>query len=224
VNAYLDSTVRGTFYNLTKTKYFGNPKSSRRYVTGRAVRTGSLSPYDELTRRYADRYGFDWVTITAQMYEESRFDPNAVSFAGAVGLMQLMPQTARGFGFRSLRDPAVNIHAGTRYLRHVYDLLDDVLDPSERFWFALASYNAGLGHIDDARRLAEEEGRNPDIWFGHVAEVAPLLQRRSVHRRFQHGYCRCNEPVAYVRKIRERYQAYQSVVGEEPGSDEDSPD
>jgi len=212
INAYFDRAVRGTFYNLTKTKYFGNPKASRRYVTGRPERTGAISPYDDLARRYASRYGFDWILITAQMYEESRFDPNVVSFAGAVGLMQVMPQTAHGFGFRSLREPAVNIHAGTRYLRHVYGLLDDVPDSTERYWFALAAYNAGLGHINDARRLAEEQGRDPDVWFGSVAEVAPLLQRRAVHQRFQFGYCRCNEPVAYVRKIRERRQAYGVVA------------
>lgn len=211
VNAYLDSTVRGTFYNLTKRKYFGNPKASRRYATGRAERTGRLSPYDDLVRRYADRYRLDWLLVSAQMYEESRFDPDAESFAGAVGLMQVMPRTARGFGFQNLHDPEVNIHAGTRYLRHTYDLLDDVLDPHERYWFALAAYNAGLGHVTDARRLAEEEGYDPDVWFGQVAEVAPLLQRRSVHQRFQHGYCRCNEPVAYVRKIRSRRDAYEAA-------------
>lgn len=212
VNAFFDSTVRGTLYNLTRAKYFGNPKSSRRYVTGRAERTGHLSPYDDVTRRYADRYGFDWVTIMAQMFEESRFDPSVVSFAGAVGLMQVMPATARGFGFHDLREPAVNIHAGTRYLRHVYGLLDDVPDSTERYWFALASYNAGLGHISDARRLAQEQGRDPNVWFRHVAEVAPLLQRQSVHQRFPYGYCRCSEPVAYVRKIRDRRTAYGLVV------------
>ena len=211
VNAFFDSIVGGEFYNVTKRKYFGNVRSASRYVTGRAERTGTLSPYDDLTRRYAGRFDFDWVMITAQMYEESRFDPNVVSFAGAVGLMQIMPQTARGFGFDSLEIPEHSIHAGTRYLRHVYGLLDDVPDPQERYWFALASYNAGLGHITDARRLAEEEGLDPDVWFANVAEVAPLLQRRSIHQRFQYGYCRCNEPVAYVRKIRNRGRAYGAV-------------
>ncbi len=211
VNAFFDSIVRGEFYNVTKQKYFGNPRSARRYVTGRSERTGTLSPYDDLTRRYSSRFDFDWIMITAQMYEESRFDPKAKSFAGAVGLMQLMPQTARGFGFDSLEVPERSIHAGTRYLRHVYDLLDDVPDPEERYWFALASYNAGWGHIIDARRLAEEEGLDPNVWFENVAEVAPLLQRRSVHRRFKYGYCRCNEPVAYVRKIRNRSRTYATV-------------
>ena len=211
VNAYLDSVVNGEFYRATKQKYFGSPQSSRTYVTGRAERTGILSPYDDLTRRYSDRYDFDWIMVTAQMYEESRFDPEVVSFAGAVGLMQLMPATARGFGFDSLTTPEVSIHAGTRYMRHVYYLLDDVPDPNERLWFTLASYNAGLGHIKDARRLAEEHGLDPNVWFENVAVVAPLLQRRAIHRQFQYGYCRCNEPVAYVRKIRNRYRAYSAA-------------
>ena len=211
LNAYLDSVVRGEFYNITKRKYFGNPRSSRSYVTDRTTRTGVLSPYDDLIRSYSARYDFDWILITAQMYEESKFNPTARSFAGAVGLMQLMPQTAKGFGFDSLEVPAVSIHAGTQYLRHVWNLLDDVPDDTERMWFALASYNAGLGHINDARRLAEQEGLDPNVWFGNVAEIAPLLQRRSIHRQFQYGYCRCNEPVAYVRKIRNRHRAYAEV-------------
>jgi membrane-bound lytic murein transglycosylase F len=212
VNRFLDSIVRGEFYNVTKRKYFGNSRSSRQYVLGRSARTGALSPYDELTRRYSSRYDFNWIMVTAQMYEESRFDPSVVSFAGAVGLMQLMPPTARGFGFERLEVPETNIHAGTRYMRHLYDLLDDVPDPTERYWFTLASYNAGFGHIEDARRLAEAEGLDPNVWFDNVADVAPLLQRRSVHRRYQYGYCRCNEPVAYVRKIRGRHRAYAEAT------------
>ena len=211
VNSYLDTIVGGWFYEKTQRKYFGNPASSRRYVTGRVERTGVLSPYDAIMQRYANRFEFGWVLVTAQMYEESRFDPEAVSFAGAVGLMQMMPATAQGFGFDSLTVPEVSIHAGTRYLRHVYDLLDDVPDPEERMWFTLASYNAGLGHIKDARRLAEQEGYDPNVWFGNVAVVAPLLQRRSVHRQFQYGYCRCDEPVQYVRKIRNRYRTYAAA-------------
>ena len=149
--------------------------------------------------------------VAAQMYEESRFDPEAVSFAGAVGLMQLMPATARGFGFDSLTVPEVSIHAGTRYLGHVYYLLEEIPDPQERLWFSLASYNAGIGHVRDARRLAVEQGLDPNVWFENVATVAPLLMRRSYHSKAEHGYCRCNEPVAYVRKIRDRERAYATV-------------
>ncbi len=214
IDSFFVAIDRSAFYNITKRKYFGNPKAARTRAATRTARTGQISPFDELTRRYASRYDFDWLTITAQMYEESRFDPEVVSFAGAVGLMQLMPRTARGFGFESLHVPEINIHAGTRYLRHVYTQLDDIPDPAERLWFALASYNAGLGHIRDAQQLAKEEGLEPDRWFGHVAAVAPLLQRRSVHQRFQYGYCRCNEPVAYVRKIRDRERAYREAVSE----------
>jgi membrane-bound lytic murein transglycosylase F len=214
IDSFFVAIDRSAFYNITKRKYFESPRAARSRVATRAAVTGRLSPYDDLTRHYASRYEFDWRTISAQMYEESRFDPEVVSFAGAVGLMQVMPRTARGFGFDSLHVPETNIHAGTRYLRHVYAQLDDVPDPEERFWFALASYNAGLGHIRDAQQLAEEEGLDPNRWFGHVAEVAPLLQRRSVHQRFQHGYCRCTEPVAYVRKIRERERAYREVVAD----------
>jgi membrane-bound lytic murein transglycosylase F len=211
VDQYFAGIYRGTFYNLTTRKYFGNPRSARAYATRRAARAGAISPYDETIKRYAARFDFDWLTLASQMYQESRFDPNVVSFAGAVGLMQLMPQTARGFGFDSLHVPEINIHAGSRYLRHVYGLLDDVPDSAERLWFALASYNAGYGHIQDARRIAEQQGKDPNVWFGNVAEVAPLLMRRAVHRQTKYGYCRCNEPVDYVRKVRDRERAYAAA-------------
>lgn len=214
VNSYFDEVHRTEFYNITHRKYFGSRRAAQAHATSRATLTGVLSPFDDLTQRYSNRYDFDWVTIAAQMYEESRFNPDAVSFAGAVGLMQVMPTTARGFGFDSITVPEVNVHAGTRYLRHVYRLLEEIPDSTERLWFALASYNAGYGHIQDARRLAEQEGLNPNLWFGNVAEVAPLLTRREYHRQTEHGYCRCTEPVAYVRKIRERQKAYEMAVGQ----------
>jgi membrane-bound lytic murein transglycosylase F len=85
-------------------------------------------------------------------------------------------------------------------------------------WFALASYNAGYGHVVDARRIASEMGRNPDRWFTGVAPVMPLLARPEYHRNARYGYCRCQEPVRYVRKIRETYQAYREATEAGDGS------
>ena len=180
--------------------------------TARSARTGALSPYDNLFRSYAERYRFDWRLIAAQSYQESRFDPTVVSFAGAVGLMQVMPRTGAEMGFSALREPEVGVHAGVLYLRRVHDWLDDVPSQDDRLWFALAAYNAGLGHVNDARRLTAELGGDPNVWFGGVADVMPLLRKREYYSRARHGYCRCLEPVRYVESIRDRQRAYAAAV------------
>lgn len=102
------------------------------------------------------------------------------------------------------------------YLRHLYYRLDDVPGEEDRLWFALASYNAGYGHIRDARRLAEERGRDSDIWFGGVAEVLPLLRKPEYYSRTSHGYCRCTEVLPYVRDIRDCHRAYAHAVPATP--------
>lgn len=216
IDAFFDEEYRGLFYNLTYNRYFRTPRRIADLVTERVERTGRLSPYDSIIVRYAREYGFDWRLIAAQMYEESRFDPEARSFAGAVGLMQVLPSTAEVMGIDSLEDPANAVHAGVRHLDGLYRRLD-IADDTERLWFALAAYNAGSGHVLDARRLAGRLGRNADVWFGDVSEVMPLLARSEYHRRARFGYCRCSEPVRYVRRIRERYRAYAAVTDGDPG-------
>jgi hypothetical protein len=146
--------------------------------------------------------------------DEARFDPNAQSFAGAIGLMQMLPKTARGFGFDSLTVPEKSTQAGTYYLRHLYRLTDDAATPEDRLWFALASYNAGYGHVGDARRLTAELGGDPDVCFGGVDEGMPLLAKREYHSRTRYGYSRCMEPVLYIRRIRDRHQAYSDALGD----------
>ncbi len=183
----------------------------RRHVELRAERAGVHSPYDEQARKYASRYGFDWRLIVAQMYQESRFDPEARSFAGALGLMQVLPRTARQFGFSNLTNPEDGVHAGVRYLAWVRDRFDPRLPVDERNWLALAAYNAGWGHVADARRLARARGWDPDRWFGHLERAMLLLSRPEIARGTRFGYCRCSEPVRYVREIRNRYHAYVGI-------------
>jgi peptidoglycan lytic transglycosylase F len=214
VNAFIRAEYRGLVYNITRDKYFGSERRTRARATERAARTGTLSPYDDLARTYADRYGFEWPMVVSQMYQESRFDPEARSFAGAEGLMQVLPKTARGFGFDSLTVPDRGVHAGVFYLRHVYDLIDSARTDEDHLWFSLAAYNAGYGHLSDARRLAAELGHDPNAWFGEVAAVMPLLTRRRYHSTTRYGYCRCMEPVQYVFRIRERNEVYVGELAE----------
>ncbi len=217
VNQFFDKEYRGLFYNITYKKYFKNAKRIRRHVEQRADSPsgGELSPYDDLARKYAERYGFDWRLIVSQMFQESRFDPNAKSWVGALGLLQVMPRTGKELGLENLRDPETGLHAGVKYLNWLMHRFEPELPVAERTWFALASYNAGIGHVRDARRLARQLGKDPDRWFGNVEEAMLLLANQRYARKARHGYVRGHEPVNYVREIRDRYLAYIKLKDEE---------
>lgn len=214
INRFFDKEYRGLFYNITYRKYFKNAKNINRFAERRADRNpdGSLSPYDVLARQYARRYGFDWRMVVSQMYQESRFDPKAKSWVGALGLMQVMPRTGRELELENLRDPETGLHAGVKYLNWLMERFEPDLEVADRTWFALASYNAGLGHVHDARRLAAKMGWNPDKWFGNVERAMLLLSKKQYARGARYGYVRGEEPVRYVRQIRDRYQAYIALT------------
>jgi len=212
IDAFVDKTYRGTFYNILHKKYFKNARRARRHVERRAARSGQLSPYDQHVREYAEYYGFDWRLIAAQMYQESRFDPKARSWAGAKGLLQVMPRTANQLGLTNLQDPAVGIHAGVKYLAWLRDNFTGDIGRTEQTWFTLAAYNAGYGHVLDARRLAVELKLDPDRWFGNVEQAMLLLSKPKYYKRTRYGYVRGGQPVIYVREIKQRYAAYVRAV------------
>jgi membrane-bound lytic murein transglycosylase F len=212
VDAFFKKEYRGVFYNLTHRKYFKNPRSIQAHVTQRAARSGKISAYDALIRNHAERYGFDWRLIAAQAFAESRFDPKARSWVGAQGLMQVMPRTARELGFEDVTRPEPGIHAGVKYMARLRDRFDAELPVHDRNWFTLAAYNAGYGHVLDARRLARKKRWDPDRWFANVERAMLLLSHPAYARRARYGYCRGSEPVAYVRKIKKTYDAYLRVA------------
>lgn len=208
LDAFLDAGYRGTEFNVLYNKYFVN---RRRQAEQREHRiTGNqLSEYDALIKPRAAAEGFDWRLIVAQMYQESGFDPARVSFAGARGLLQIMPRTAIEFGIDPARldDPEVGIDAGVRYLAWSRDRFPD-LPPGEQLWFALASYNGGSGHVRDARRLARQLGLDGSRWFGHVEEAMLKLSEPRYASQAAYGYVRGSEVTGYVRDVRNRYRAY----------------
>lgn len=214
VNAYFKKEYRGLYFNMKVDKYFKNARKIKKFKEMRADLTGGISPFDELVIQYSDRYKFDWKMIVAQMHQESRFDPNAKSWAGALGLMQVMPTTGAEMGFKNLSHPESGIHAGTKYLSILRKRFDLHLPVEDRLWFALASYNAGYGHVRDARLLAEEMGLSGERWFDNVEQAILLLSKREYANKARYGYCRGQEPVAYIREIHKRYQAYQQLGDE----------
>jgi membrane-bound lytic murein transglycosylase F len=219
VDAFVAKEYRGLTYNLLYRKYFEDPKKIRRHM-GYRTDNGQLSPYDDLVKRHADEHDFDWRLIVAQIYEESGFDPSAKSFAGAVGLLQVLPRTAEELGHTKLEDPETNIRAGLSYLAWVRDRFEEDLPVRDRMWFTLAAYNSGAGHVRDARRLAAQRGLNPDRWFDNVERAMLLLSRPEYARNARHGYCRGSEPVHYVRKIRSRYEAYRDMLVKQQRSED----
>ncbi len=209
-NRFIKKQYRSLFYNVTYNKYFKNPHRIKEYRDDRLdLRTdGGLSPYDELVKKYAREHQFDWRLLTAQMYQESRFNPKAKSWVGARGLMQVMPRTAKELGIENLQQPENGIKAGVLYLNWVRERFEEELDVKDRMWFTLAAYNAGQGHVKDARRLAAQLGLNPDRWFDNVEKAMLLLSKPQHARKARHGYVRGSEPVNYVRGISKRYYAY----------------
>ncbi len=212
---FVKRIYKGEYYNVIYNKYFESRRSVQRLARGRVVDalSGQISPYDKLVRKYSDRYGFDWRLVTAQMYQESKFNPKAKSHVGARGLMQLMPRTAKSMGVKNDSDPASSIRGGIKYLDWLRDRFDAELPISERLWFTLAAYNAGAGHVQDARRLATQIGLDANRWFGHTEEAMLLLSKKKFAKNARYGYVNGQEPVNYVRDIRRRFEAYIDISG-----------
>ncbi|HRX16149.1 MAG TPA: transporter substrate-binding domain-containing protein [Spirochaetota bacterium] len=174
-----------------------------------------ISEYDGLLRKYSYIINWDWRLIAALIHQESRFNPRARSWAGAAGLMQLMPKTAEILGVTDRYNPEQNVFGGIRHLKGLIDIwADRVPGETNRLKFVLASYNAGVGHISDAQRLAEKYGKDPLIWENNVDEYVLKLSNPEFYNDavVENGYCRGSEPYNYVRVILNRYQIYKKNI------------
>ncbi len=151
-----------------------------------------LSRYESYFQKYATQYGFNWLKLAAQAFQESMLDENARSGAGAVGIMQLLPSTAAGMNLDPY-DPEQNIHAGIQYMAEILNRFDSNpdMDDATRFDFALASYNAGPARVDQWRKKAATQGLNPEKWFNNVEYIA------------------ARETVRYVGNVNKYYIAYR---------------
>lgn len=212
LDRFMKKTDRSLEHNVLRARYFGQTVNAATKAPSPGLPPGTLSAYDDIFRARATQYGLDWRLVASQAFQESGFDPRARSWVGAQGLMQVMPATGVEMGFKKLEDPDEGAHAGVRYLAHLIDQFERELPFKQRVRFALAAYNAGKGHVDDARALAAELGLNPNKWFKNVEKTMLLLQDRKYARRARHGWCRGEEPVKYVSEIQSRYDNYLTVV------------
>jgi membrane-bound lytic murein transglycosylase F len=201
-------------------KYFGHVKRFD-YVDTRAFIKAvgdTLPQFRPLFETHAGE--LDWRKLAATAYQESHWDPNARSPTGVRGLMMLTEPTARQLGIRNRVDPEQSIRGGAQYLREILQRLPESIPESERMWFALASYNMGMAHVEDARKLAEGMGLNPSAWRD-LKQVLPLLQKRKYYQKTRYGYARGNEALHYVENIR-RY--YDTLVWLDSRENQDAPE
>lgn len=205
-------------YGIIHERYFSNRITINEFRTAdfRPDKSGRISSFDAEVRRQSVAAGLDWRLVSALMFQESRFDPTAVSQADARGLMQVLPRVA-GAQADSLHEPSANLRAGLRLMRdawHRYAYLDSL----DRTRFTLAEYHAGFGHINDARRLAMDLGRDPNAWSTGLATTLPLLMEPRWYGKTRHGFYGGRRTVTYVQEILGRYRAYMRLVPREPSA------
>jgi membrane-bound lytic murein transglycosylase F len=180
LDAFLQTYIASEAFTQLKKRYFDYIASTPTefYLTPK----GALSPFDALFKKAAQAYSWDWKVLAAVAFKESRFNPNARGFGGAYGLMQFMPNTGPQFGVYPESSPEVQIKGGMRYLQAMSKRWASISDEQTRLQFTLASYNAGMSHIEDAQRLARAAGLNPDKWDGNVALMVNKLDEPQFYR------------------------------------------
>lgn len=211
INEWVKNTSKSVRYSAIYNKYFEKSKYFESVGFKKIPSYNRISSYDDYFKLYSTIVGWDWRLLAAVAYKESKFDPTVTSWAGACGLMQIMPKTALSLGLteEEFYDPEKNIRAAAHYLNKMKKLFPNIEDEREKVKFVLASYNAGPGHIFDARALTLKAGKNPDSWD----EVREYLRLKSDPEYYndevcKYGYCRGEEPINYVDAITTKYGEY----------------
>jgi membrane-bound lytic murein transglycosylase F len=215
LNRWIASFKNTQSFALLHSKYFRNSRSSTIIRSDYyALSTGKVSKYDDLIRQFSDTINWDWRLLASLIYQESRFDSDAISWAGAYGLMQVLPTTGERFGIDITSSPINNITAGVKYINWLHSIYDKKVPvETERINFVLASYNAGPGHVLDAMKLAEKNGMDPTKW----EDVEKWLLKKSDPKYYndavvKSGYFRGTESVAFVSEILDRYEHYKNIL------------
>lgn len=220
IDNWLKDFKKSAGYNIIYNKYFKNPRSVRIVESDYYYSTssGKVSKYDDYIKKHSEDINWDWRLLASLIYQESRFKPNAKSWAGAYGLMQLMPTTARRFGVSKNSSAEKQIKAGVDFIKWLDKRFEvrEITDEDEKIKFILASYNVGLGHILDARRLAEKNGKDPDIWENNVDDYILKKSNPKYYKDpvVKYGYCRGSETYNYVYQILDRYEHYKNIIPE----------
>lgn len=219
LNSWIENQKNSVENSILYNKYFKNPKGAGEWNESEFCSIGGnkISPYDDMIIAYSREIGWDWRLLASMIYEESKFNPSAQSWAGACGLMQMIPSTAVQYGLDTCcgTTPIESIDAGTRHLIKLDQYWSKFIsEKNERIKFVLASYNVGLGHIIDARNLAKKYGKNENIWNDNVEKYVLLKSNPQYYNDpvCRCGYCRGIEPFKYVREIIIRYEHYKNII------------
>lgn len=228
LNEWIKNIRKTIDYHVIYNRYFKSKKSYARRLKSEffSGNTGQISPYDSLVKRYNDSIlEWDWRILVSQMYQESHFDPQAQSWVGARGLMQLMPGTARDLGVTRITDPEQNIRAGVRYIKQLWEMWPDIPDTTQRIKVVLASYNCGVFHVKDAQKLAVKYDKQATQWDDGLDEFILKLASPNYYNDevVKYGYTRGSEPYRYVSEIMERYKHYKQFIAEHEGDGETAP-
>lgn len=213
-NEWHQKGLKRTAYTASMKRYFETSKRAP-HSPVLSVSEGKISIYDDLFKKYAPEIGWDWRLLAALAFTESNFDSTAISWAGAKGLMQLMPTTARANGMPEgmEHNPEESIKAAVKYLGRTARSFANIPE-EERIKFVLASYNSGIGHILDAMALAEKYGKDRHVWTDNVE---PYILLKSNEEYFtdsvcKHGYFRGIETYNFVRDITQRFERYKEII------------
>ncbi|GAK36978.1 MltF family protein [Bacteroides graminisolvens] len=214
-NKWHKENLTSPAYNASMKRYFEISKSII-HSPILSLREGKISHFDKLFKKYAKEIDWDWRLLASLAYTESNFDTTAVSWAGARGLMQLMPVTARAMGLPPGKEsnPEESIKAAVKYIDATNRALKVIPDKKERIKFILASYNAGLGHISDAMALARKYGKNELVWEHNVEKFILLKSNEEYFTDpvCKNGYFRGIETYNFVRDILSRYEVYKQKI------------
>jgi membrane-bound lytic murein transglycosylase F len=218
LNRWIVQFKKTSEYREIYHRYFESPRTGGRFNSEfHSIAGGKISVYDPIVKSLAEKHGWDWRLISSVMYHESRFDPEAESWGGAFGLMQLMPATAEILGVEDIFDPRQNIEGGILLLNWLDEQLNTAIpDSSERIKFVLAAYNIGLGHVKDAQRLAKKNGKNSQVWENNVDYY---LRNKSSETYFKDpvvkwGYARGEEAFNFVNRVIGNYEHYRNLIPE----------
>jgi membrane-bound lytic murein transglycosylase F len=206
VNSYLDKVGKNGTLQRLKDRYYGHVDVlgyMGAYTFAQHLQQ-RLPKYEKHFKTYAKEEKVDWRLLAAIGYQESLWQPAVTSKTGVRGLMMLTQNTAQAMGVSNRLDAKQSIMGGAKYLAKIKDELDDDIAEPDRTWFALAAYNVGTGHLDDARLLAKKDGLNPNKWLD-VKKMLPRLAQKQWYSKTRYGYARGNEPVHFVANIRRYY-------------------
>lgn len=211
LNIWFANNTNTVEYQTLAKRYF--EKSKRPYdLILPKISKGKISPFDAIFRKYAKEIGWDWRMLAAIAYVESKFDPTEISWAGAKGLMQLMPRTAASVGIygKEIYNPEINVRGAINSLRNLSRIYAKIPDKDQRQKFIIAAYNCGIGHIMDAQDLTTKHKGNRWIWDKNVSTYLALKSNPEYYtdRVCNYGYLRGEETCIYVKKVLLTYQYY----------------